>query len=164
MDDLFCVHLQQIQVDKHIEMQLEERDFLRETADTIRQGVYTLEQKVRKKTVDHGWTAALTIEPNWFQDMTGPSIWYTSPPLTAEQLQKMREKYSRNPTQAPITSGSNIYEHEATSGSEVSDNIVILDLVKDEAAAMQDLVKDEAAAMQDLVKDETAAMQDLVKD
>lgn len=131
------VYLQQIQVDKHIQMQVEERDFLRETADIITQRVYNLEKKVQKETGDHGWNSALTIEPNWFQDMTGPSIWNASPPLNADQLQKMCEKHNRTPTHAPIASGSDTDENEATSGSAVSVDMVIIDMVKDEAAAPQ---------------------------
>lgn len=68
-------------------MQLEERDFLRETANEILQRVYDLEKQVRKETGDHGWESALTKEPNWYPAMGTPTIWCPTPALTREQLQ-----------------------------------------------------------------------------
>lgn len=68
-------------------MQLEERDFLRETANEILQRVFDLEKQVRKETGDHCWESALTKEPNWYPAVGTPTIWCRTPALTREQLQ-----------------------------------------------------------------------------
>ena len=77
-------------------MQLEERDFLRMTADEICQKVYDLERKVRKETGDHGFKSQETPEPNWYQDLGNPTVWFTPPKLTLDQLKMIIEKQSKD--------------------------------------------------------------------
>lgn len=108
-------------------MQLEEREFLRETANAVIQRVYDLEKKVRKETGDHGWESTLVAEPNWLQDLSGPSIWYTSPPLSVDQLNRLRERHYQNYSFAHAICDRD--ENEATSG-ETSEDIVVIDITE----------------------------------
>jgi hypothetical protein len=117
--------LQQVQMDKHIQMQLYERAFLRDTANSIIHRVFELEKKVRKETGDHGWESALSVEPKWYQEYSTPSVWHSSLPITTDQLKRMQELYTRKVSPARAICDEN--ESEATSG-ETSDEIVVINM------------------------------------
>ena len=72
MSEVFAIFavFQQFLFDKHIQSQLEERDFLRITADEIVQKVYHLEKIVRKEKGDHNPESPLTEPPVWRQDLS----------------------------------------------------------------------------------------------
>ncbi|XP_045177028.2 uncharacterized protein LOC123537393 [Mercenaria mercenaria] len=129
--DIETLKHQQKQVDRHIQMQMEERAYLRDVANSIIQRVFELEKKVRKETGDHGWESALTSEPNWQQDMSAPSIWHTSPPLSVEQLKRLQESHYQHYTHAHAICDRE--ETEATTG-ETSDDIVVIDIKNEEGS------------------------------
>lgn len=111
-------------------MQLDERTFLRDTANSIIQRVFDLEKKVRKETGDHGWESTLSVEPNLHQEFSTPSVWHSLSPITIDQLKRMQELYFRNFTPArAICDQKN--ENEAKSG-DTSDEIIVID-IKDES-------------------------------
>ena len=62
--------MQQILLDKHMQAQIEERDFLKETADEIVQKVYRLEKIVRKEKGDYNPESPLTVQPALRQDLS----------------------------------------------------------------------------------------------
>ena len=76
-------------------MQLEEREFLRSTAEEISEKVYDIERKVRKETGDHEFESRKTEEPNWYQDLGSPNVLFSSPKLTHDQLKMLIENQSK---------------------------------------------------------------------
>lgn len=120
----FFVLFQQILTDRHIQMQLDERDFLRETANDILQRVCDLEKRVRKETGDHGWQSALTKEPNWYPDLGAPSIWCTSPTLNIEGFQLLLQRLN-----SCLDTIADQINDDVPSTSETEENSKFADLV-----------------------------------
>ncbi|KAH3888245.1 calponin homology domain-containing protein DDB_G0272472-like [Dreissena polymorpha] len=123
---------QQVLASRHIQQQTEDRIFLRETAAQIRQRVAALEAQVRKESGDHRLLSVLTREPNWYPDMTSPSLWYSSPPLSLEQLRWMRDRQHR--TSVPVPETVKIDDIGAST-SYISNSLVI-DISKDSSSVV----------------------------
>ncbi|KAL4224730.1 hypothetical protein ACF0H5_015427 [Mactra antiquata] len=91
-------HQLEVQIDKlkqeqtlishNIKSQIKERDYLREVSQDIFQRLYNLEKKAQ--TDRSQGVLNKPTDPNLYQDLSGPSVWYTSPPLTIEQLKKLQ--------------------------------------------------------------------------
>ena len=79
-------------VELHIKSQVKERDYLRQVSQDIFQRLYNLEKKAAEQGGGLGG-GAKAADPNLYQDLSGPSIWYTSPPLTVSQLKKLQEEH-----------------------------------------------------------------------
>lgn len=132
MDIETLKHKQQ-QVDRHIQMQLEEREFLKTAANDILQKVYDLERKVRKETGDHGLNSPLSRVPNWHQDLGGPGIWFTCQILSPEQLKALKDQQSHYfESVCPVDDEKADDNNDDVTSGENREEIVVVDVVRPE--------------------------------
>ncbi|WAR01618.1 hypothetical protein MAR_008176 [Mya arenaria] len=121
----------QTSLTRRVQLQMDEREFLRQTAREIISRVQTLEKQVRKETGDHGWESPMTREPNWLPDMTTPTLWNMTPPLTPDQVTWIRDRNTRRPSATLVTGSDDNVEDDVT-----SDSVIILDMANEASTSV----------------------------